>query len=139
MDNWLPGVAPLVQGGERPARNRPGDPPMTQLLWRPQTFLVTVPSTGNIPLFGERSLVVGLQLYADNINGGPIYIGSKLLNAALSPPGNTYFALDPGRSAWIYTDKPETESFDVAMYFAAQLAPASDCYLHCTQWQAQAL
>lgn len=145
--NPFAGVPPLAQGGPR----QPAPPPLTsrtpQLLWRPQTFRVTVLQTNlNIPvtpLYAARSLAVGLEIYADNTNRSRVLIGNKLLTSAITSPdgipGNNYFQLDPGRHAYIWTDSPETEAFDVSMYFACQENAFVDLYLHCTQWQPQPL
>ena len=140
MKPLYPGVALLAQGGER----RPPAPPLIsavpQLLWRPQTFRVTVPPLTPTPLFAQRGLVVGLEIYADENNTSRVLIGNSLIQSATAAgdgvPGNNYFQLSRGRHVYIWTDKPETEVFDVAMYFATHDG-AGDQYLHCTHWQPQ--
>lgn len=95
------------------------------------------------PLFKLRSLVVGLEIYADNENTELVLIGNNQVQTSATSvdgfPGNNYFQLDPGRHAYIWTDKPETETFDVAMFWAAQINAGVPQYLHCTHWQPQAI
>jgi hypothetical protein len=141
--NPFPGVAPLSQEGPR----APGPPaPVSrepQIMWRPQVFRLLIAPLVVTPFFATRSLVVALEIYAEITNTTRVLVGNKLITSSLTSgdgiPGNNYFQLDPGRHAYIATDRPETEVFDVGMYFATQETAATNQYLHCTMWQAQAI
>ena len=120
-------------------------------LYRGQPFRLNVifepvalnPPVLKVPFYAERMLVAAMEIFADTRNSSRVCIGTREVTSATTDPagvaGSNYFQLDAGRSAFIYTDDPETEYIDMAQWWAAQEIAGSSQFLHITPWAASAL
>lgn len=114
--------------------------PVRSLLYRPNTFRLTIPSNlSAVAFYSERNLVGALEIYGDGANTGRVIVGSREVSSELTNPGgvggNNYFQLDAGRHAYIWVDDPEHEFIDVAQFWACGDVNGDLQFLHITTWQ----
>jgi hypothetical protein len=115
-----------------------------QILWRANSFRLTVPGTQvTVPFFLTRALVSILEIQADDANIGPCNVGSSQVTSSVTDPagigGNIYFQLDSGRHAYIWTDDPLLELIDVSQFSACTTVANVNQFLHITMWMGQRL
>lgn len=137
------GAASPLMGGPLPGPTveQVKDPSTRQTLWRSQTYRMRLTGFSQAtPIADRRFLTSAILLFSDTQNFSRLYIGSRELTIdGGGVASNSYFTLDPGRSAFIWTDTPQIEVIDVAQYFVLPASQSGAFFLHVTAYQNQVL
>jgi hypothetical protein len=140
-----PQGSPLFGAPPPPPAVSPTGVSQNKILWRANSFRLTVPgSHAAVAFFASRSLVSAMEIYADGSNASRCVIGNSNVTNELTNPagvgGNNYFQLDSGRHAYIWTDDPDVEFIDVAQFWACtDDSNGLNQFLHITMWMGQRL